>query len=345
MTKKTPLSRPATSAIAALLVLSTPGALAQEAPAVAPAPPTVMVPPVAPTTAPAPTADAPVAAPVPVLRLPLDIAPEPAAETPAPRAAAKTSARTTAQAAARPVPAARAAAVAAAPAAAAVADDAAAPAPVESAMAQVAPVADPAPAPLPAERVASGDGFPWEIAGGAAALLLIGGVGLAFARRRRVMRDADQWEFGETTANTEWVPTAPPAARAAESAMNPEPIPAPRASEAARRTTPAFAAAPSGSMGRHEAMALVGPTADNPFETLAKRLKRARFLDRKERFAYDEALATQEPAGRQPVSAWDIAQRPAPAPAAQRAEQVIRRPEPVARGLSHSFRRPGLARD
>ncbi|MGB3847691.1 MAG: hypothetical protein WA940_17615, partial [Sphingopyxis sp.] len=71
MTKTTPLSRPAASAIAAFLVLSTPSAFAQEVPAAQPAPPTVMVPPVAPTAA--PSASAP--APAPVLRVPLDIAP------------------------------------------------------------------------------------------------------------------------------------------------------------------------------------------------------------------------------------------------------------------------------
>ena len=60
------------------------------------------------------------------------------------------------------------------------------------------------------------------------------------------------------------------------------------------RSTPAFAAAPHGSMGRHEAMALAGPTPDNPFATLAKRLKRARFLDQQERQAYEDTLAGQK---------------------------------------------------
>src|SRR3546814_19174374 len=69
---------------------------------------------------------------------------------------------------------------------------------------------------------------------------------------------------------------------------------APREQVDAPRTTPAFAAAPSGSMGRHEATALAGPTPDNPFATLSKRLKRARFLDRQERVAYDETLAQQQ---------------------------------------------------
>src|SRR3546814_11606045 len=90
-------------------------------------------------------------------------------------------------------------------------------------------------------------------------------------------------------------------------------------------------------MGRHEATALAGPTPDNPFATLSKRLKRARFLDRQERVAYDETLAQQQNMTRKPVSAWEIAQRPA-APATQ--EQDARRPEP---GRARPGPRPGLA--
>src|SRR3546814_20427418 len=69
-------------------------------------------------------------------------------------------------------------------------------------------------------------------------------------------------------------------------------------------------------MGRHEATALAGPTPDNPFATLSKRLQRARFLDRQERVAYDETLEQQQDMTRKPVSAWAIAQTPA-APATQ----------------------------
>src|SRR3546814_4442947 len=60
------------------------------------------------------------------------------------------------------------------------------------------------------------------------------------------------------------------------------------------RSTPAFATAPHGSMGRHEAMALAGPTPDNPFLTLKKRLKRARFYDGRERMEYESLLAGQQ---------------------------------------------------
>ena len=336
------LSRPATSAIAAFLVLSAPAVLAQDAPVTEPTAPTVMVPPVAPTAAPAPAPT-----PAPVIRVPLDVAPEPVAEAPPPPAA-RAEPRPAARAPARAAPAAHSAAPVSAPAVTeAAANDVAVSPLTETVVAPIAPVVDPAPTPVPAESAASGDAFPWEIAGGAATLLLVGGAGLAFARRRRARRDPEDWDFGDAPADAEWVPAAPAApaaARDTDPIPNPEPIPAPRTeteAEPVRRTAPAFASAPSGSMGRHEAMALVGPTADNPFATLNKRLKRARFLDRKERMEYQEALAGSEPAARQPVSAWEIAQRPAPAPA----EQEVRRPQPVTRGLSHSFRRPGFARD
>src|SRR3546814_13127757 len=91
------------------------------------------------------------------------------------------------------------------------------------------------------------------------------------------------------------------------------------------RSTPAFATAPHGSMGRHEAMALAGPTPDNPFLTLKKRLKRARFYDGRERMEYESLLAGQQNMRRKPLSAWDIAQRPAPA------TQAVHRPEQIGR--------------
>ena len=106
----------------------------------------------------------------------------------------------------------------------------------------------------------------------------------------------------------------------------------------AMRSTPSFAAAPSGSMGRHEAMALAGPTPDNPFATLKKRLQRARFLDRQERVAYDATLAEQKDMSRKPVSAWEIAQRPAPVVQ----QQDVRRPEPA---RARTTFRPGFSKN
>ncbi|MGH6652113.1 MAG: hypothetical protein ACREB7_13385 [Sphingopyxis sp.] len=341
MTKKIPLSRPATCAIAAFLALSSPSAFAQEiaAPAAEPVAPPVMVPPVAPTTAPAPVA-AP-AQPAPVIQVPLEIEPAPVPVAKAtPRTAPKTATRAAAARTAAPAP------VAAAPAAVAStevipADDAASPLPAES-LAPVAAMVEPAPAPI-TETAATNESFPWELAGGAAALLIVGGAGLAFARRRRSGEDE-----AESAVEYDTAPVAPAMAGPAL-AREPEPVLAAQPAYALReeqvftipvapvqRSTPAFAAAPSGSMGRHEALALVGPTADNPFLTLKKRLKRARFHDRKERHEYD-GLMDQPQVARQPASAWEIANRPEPA----LAKQTSRRPDQAP--LFPGRLRPGFA--
>ncbi|HWW58077.1 MAG TPA: hypothetical protein VN047_14395, partial [Sphingopyxis sp.] len=203
------------------------------------------------------------------------------------------------------------------------------------------PVADVAPLPVEKAKTAGGE-FPWEIVGGAAALLIVGGAGLAFARRRRNKGELsdESWEPVATTEPAIVAPavTTPRAAIAEPASTDAKPWITP-AYTARERTTPAFAAAPSGSMGRHEAMALTGPTPDNPFATLAKRLKRARFLDRQERTAYDETLAGQKDMTRKPVSAWEVSQRPAPAAQEQ---QEVRRPET---GPGRPGLRPGFARN
>ena len=336
MMKNIALSRPATSAIAAFLVLSTPTAFAQEAPTITMTPPiaepTVPAPQTPPTVA-EPSAPAPIAAPqtpqtpapAPVIRVPLNIAP--AETTPAPRAAERAETPAPARSAQR-TRSTSDAPVAAAPVAATVAETAPA--------AELAPIAAPmaAPAepviaatPAPAETAtATGGEFPWEIAGGAAALLLVGGIGLAFARRRG--HTANETAYDEVVHDStvqRFEPIVASAPVASETQQWVSPAYAPSAAETlAPRTTPAFAAAPSGSMGRHEAMAMAGPTPENPFATLNKRLKRARFLDRQERVAYDETLGAQKDMTRKPVSAWEIAQRPAPA-----MQQEVRRPEPA----------------
>lgn len=353
MMKNFALSRPATSAIAAFLVLSTPAAFAQEAPTITMTPPvaapTTEAPaPQAPPTVAEPSAPAPIAAPqsaqtptpAPVIRVPLEIAPVEA--TPAPRAAERAETPAPARAAQR-TRSASAAPVAAAPLAAPVADKAP---PVSELAAIAAPMAAPAQPPLeatpaPAEAAtATGGEFPWEIAGGAAALLIVGGAGLAFARRRR--HAADEIAYDEVVHDApvqRFEPTAARAPVASETQEWVSPAYAPRAAETtAPRTTPAFAAAPSGSMGRHEAMAMAGPTPENPFATLNKRLKRARFFDRQERIAYDETLGAQKDMTRKPVSAWEIAQRPAPA----MQQQEVRRPEPARARTATTFR-PGYS--
>lgn len=293
MTKILPLTRPAASAIAVLVALSAPAAFAQDAPADAPPPPAAepvappMTSPVAPAAAPVEAAQSP----APVIRVPLDI------EPPAPEATAK-------PAEPAPVPAERRAGrVATADRTATTAatgtpsaTPAETPAPAAAPPVAAEPIVDTAPAPAertPAESSnTADDGFPWNIAGGAAILLLAGGAGLAFVRRRR---------GDEPAESVPAVPVETPAA-----------IPAP-------------STAPRSGMGRHEAMAMAGPTPDNRFVTLKKRLKHARFRDRCERMEYAALMAGQKDMRRKPATAWEIAQRPLPAPA----EQEVRRPEPA----------------
>lgn len=356
MNKKIPLSRPAMSAIAAFLALSAPAAFAQETPTVPMTPPVASPPVSSPPTVAQPSMTAPVAAaqtapppaPKPVIRVPLDLPPVPA--KPAPKVAERAAAPAPARAE-RSAPRARTApAAVAAGSAPRVADTAS---PAAEAVPVAAPVMAPAEpvakaVPLPVEQTApAGNSFPWELAGGAAALLLVGGAGLALARRRRAQRviEDDAVSYEAAPATTELLTGEPLAAEPLTAEQKPWVTPAynpPVAQRPAMRTAPAFAdAAPNGGMGRHEALALTGPTPDNPFATLKKRLARARFLDSQERAQYDETLAAQKDMSRKPVSAWEIAQRPVTAPA----EQGVRRPEPVRgqAGRTGSLR-PGYSR-
>lgn len=293
-----------------------------------PAPPTVAEPtpsPAAPQAVQPPT-------PQPLIRVPLDIEPEAAppaqaANEPAAAPAAVRPPPVRAERAERGAPSARTTAEpvveSVAPETAAVDDMA--PAAATPEMLPAAPMVDTPPA---IERTAGGNDFPWEIAGGAVALLLVGGTALAFARRRRALHNSEAnahdieraAEVLETSAS---VYAAPDEAVVATPTL-PKADPAGHAPiEPQYRSTPAFATAPHGSMGRHEAIALTGPTPGNPFATLRKRLQRARFLDRRERLQYEATLAEQKDMRRKPVSAWEIAQRETPAPA----EQEVRRPE------------------
>ena len=333
MTKNLPLARSATSAIAAFLALSTPTAFAQEAPVVPMTPPVAE--PAAPPTVQPPTPAAPTAAepapPPPVIRVPTVIETPPAPKAAEPRAAAAPARE------ARPAPRQRASAPAPVRARAAVPAEPAAPvlteevAPLAAPVAEaVQPIAEPASAPVQ-KATTDGDSFPWEIAGGAAALLVAGAAGFALMRRRRAANEV--WEFDESHRSAEWVPSAEPAFAREEIARDDiaaAPVAEPAPAQPVTAAAPGFAPVPTGSMGRHEALAMAGPTPDNPFTTLSKRLARARFLDRQERADYDAALATSQPQTdqapvRKPVSAWEISQRQTvPAPA----EQEVRRLQP-----------------
>lgn len=345
MTKANALSRPAMSAIAAFLALATPAALAQEAPTITMTPPVAVSTPQTTPTTPEPVAPGTAAttprvapstqptAPAPVIRVPLEIAPPeavPAEAEAAPspvRREAPARAERSARSAAAPARTEPAPPAAPEPAAAEAAETAAPAAPPM--FTEAAPAAVPAPV---ATDTTADDPFPWELAGGAALLFALGGAGLVLARRRR--GDAAAPEY----AKIEHAEPVMASKGAMPASSQPWVTPAYTAQPAAARSTPAFAAAPSGSMGRHEAMAMAGPTPDNPFATLSRRLKRARFFDRQERLAYEQTLGAQKDMTRKPVSAWEIAQREAPAATP---EQEVRRPEP-ARGRRDL--RPGFSR-
>jgi hypothetical protein len=342
MTKNIALIRPATSAIAALLVLSAPAAFAQETtismtpPVAAPAPDTA---PTAPETGPAmvsppavqrPAAQStPPAAPPPVIRVPLDIAPAesaPAEAEPAAPSAKRAQTQARSERSARQAPATPAAAPGATtltaepPRSDPIAGTARATSPTIAAP----PAATTARATSAAEPAAPGE-FPWKLVGAAAALIALGGASLVLARRRRIEAGAVE--------NPEPRPLTMPTARPTD-----QPWVTPAYAATPVRSTPTFVAAPSGGMGRHEAMAMAGPTPDNPFVTLSKRLKRARFFDRQERLAYAEMLGAQKDRTRKPVGAWEIS--PYDIPAAPQ-EQAVGRPAP-ARG--HRALRPGFSR-
>lgn len=344
MTRNIALSRPATSAIAAFLALSTPAAFAQEAPTIPMTPPVAAPTPQTTPTTPGPAAPATAttppdvapstqpAAPAPVIRVPLEIAPletapaEAKAAPPPVRGEAPPRAERSARPTAAPARTGSAPAVPPEPAAAQAAETAAPATPPM--FTEVAPVADPAPA---AADTTAADRFPWELAGGAALLLALGGAGLVLARRRRA--GAATAEYAEV----EYAEPVKASENVASASDQPWVNPVYSTPAADARSTPAFATPPSGRIGRHQAMAMAGPTPDNPFLTLSRRLKRARFLDRQERLAYEQTLGAQKDMTRKPVSAWEISQRQTPV-APQ--EQEVRRPEPA---REHPGLRPGFA--
>lgn len=253
---------------------------------------TTIAPPPVVTTA--PVAAAPVAA-APVAAAPSAVAPPPIARTVAPATSASAEAsRTTVDAGAlaqaeaeRPAPR------QAAPASARTASVNRVAAPVATTAAPAGePVADAAPvapavappsndaaelaaASAPSEPAVTGDaasnaGIPvsWLLGGlGAVALL---GLAAAMVLRRR--RDA---EYHAIHAHAEYTdrPAEPAIARTAPAVASPALAAGP------------VRAADGHLMGRHEALAMQGPSTDNPFLTLKNRLKRARFYDRQERMA------------------------------------------------------------
>lgn len=300
-----PLPRPGLTAIAAVLALSAtplfaqvvdPAAAPSTAPAVVTPPPVVTAPaiesapaavaaaPATQMTSPAPaggvvtapiigtvttpaTTAAQTAAPVVVEPAPLTRAVAPAEPAPKP-VTRSTTTRTapvplTAERTAAPVPAATEA-----------------PAP-----ASLAPIVDstpaPASAPIAAKAVpadASDDILP--IAGAAgAAILLLGGGAYALSRRRKP-GDVDY-----VTENAIAMPVEPVAYAPAPLVAPTVPLMADERAYADRPATAIPAGFDTSRFGRHTQAAYTGPTEANPFLSLKRRLKRASFLDGRERMA------------------------------------------------------------
>lgn len=305
MQQSTKIFRPATAAIAVALVGTAAPVWAQD---------TTVAPPPVVTTAPAPTLAAPAA--------PAVVAPPPIARTVAPAAATETAAsRTTinaeevAQAEAE-----RPAARAAQPASVRPGSTKVRAAPVErvaaAAPASVERSADTAPAapaiappasdaaamaaatapsePAVAENSGTNGGIPisWLL-GGLGALALLGVAAAVMMRRR------SEAEYQEVHAH-------PALAEAPDEPVVSRPA-------AVTAAGPVLAAGPVRAldgrmMGRHEALAMEGPSADNPFLTRKNRLKRARFHDRQERIV-GAAQRPASPFDPRPVAAAAV--RPA----------------------------------
>lgn len=298
-----PPSRPGMTAIAAAIALSSTPLFAQDAAPVDAAPvivtpPPVVTPPAVVTSTPA----ASTATTVPVL----NVAPPvitPRAVPAAPAAVATRTEPTVTRSAPAPRavrPAAPVAAPAAAPVTRTTAPVEIAPAPAPTPVAEApAPVAAPL---APRAAPADGENDVLPLAGGlAAAVLLMGGALYAMNRPRR--RDEDE----DDVIVTETLPTA----AAAPAFVAPVAAPMPSHAFAADPVGPTTAI-PAGfdvsRFGRHTQAAYRGPTADNPFLSLRRRLKRASFLDGRERMA---AQAGQQPAPRS--DSWMPEARPAAA--------------------------------
>jgi len=341
-----PPVRPGFTAIAAVLALSSTPLFAQDAAPVAVTPPAVEI--TAPTTAPdAPTIttvapEAPVAvqsAPVATTTSPssgslvtvpirpggiapgFDAAPStstaaPAIESPTEPAPA---ARTTPVERTAPTTTARSTHTTAAPAVERAAPEPEAvtppPAPVVVPTPPVAERTAPATAPVVPTAQANGGDDILPIAGAAgAAILLIGGSLFVMGRRRR-----DGRAYVADTVVTPVEANPPVAHRPVMAAPLATPAPATPMAHTGAADAPSTAI-PAGfdtsRFGRHTRAAYEGPTPDNPFLSLRRRLKRASFMDQRERMAAE---------GTRPVMQEASVPAPQPAPAPRHTEHVTTR--------------------
>jgi len=298
MTKIELMTRTGAAAIAAALALSPTAAFAQDAG-------TEVAPPV---TAEEPVTETAPAAEPPATELD-ELAP---VEEPAPAAGTEASETAPAPASARPKPAKSSAPSAArsAPRAEPAATAAMAPA-VEALQPEAMPVA---PAPIAvAEPVPQGEAgelpVDEEVAYGAgAAAMLALGIGAVALTRRRRRDDEEAWD-------EEPAPAMDDGARPADPEAYVPPVIAPPAIDVGTRSAfswgnaGAFAATPTNKES-HAERAMRGPTPENPSLSLRKRLKRAAFLDRREREVAEGIADPVSPTAGLPEAAVDQAPPP-----------------------------------
>lgn len=320
MTGNIRTNRPARAAIAAVLALTATPLLAQTAaptamPSSAPTiAPEVAVPTVAPS-APAPAQTAPDSVEFtpsqPVVQATPPIEERIAAATAAAEAEKATAQATAPRAETRRAAPVRTAQAAPAPRAMAAAPATTAPAPVAPVAApDPAPMtpqtqdtpaaATPAPSPLASASSRTDQALLWALGGGA--LLLLGLGGTALMRRRRSDEEVAPVAYeSEPTL----VPAAPTPMMAAVEPVAAEPV----------ATRPAMAPASQriGEDATLEAMVAAAPSAENPFRTRAKRMRRAQYL-----LSQDQATPAATPAPQ------TMHAEPALAPAADRSQTVYR---------------------
>jgi len=288
-------ARASAAAIAAVLALSSTPAIAQEAqPAPTDATPTTVTEPAAATT----TATDPAATGT-------ETTASETTATAAPATKARAAARTATRAATKAHQAAKVATRAAAkPAPTASVAPAAAAVPVAAApVTKPAPVVDmsaqPAPAPVAAKAAPINNDTALELGGGALAILALGAGAFAISRRRR-HADDEVWEDDVAMAEE---PMRDTVHHEPVAAYDP-PVLAPE--------EPAFAWGTMSPREQHVERSIEerqpgetwverayrGPTADNPSQSLRKRLKRAAFFDKREReIAANKAAPVEADAG------------------------------------------------
>ena len=140
------------------------------------------------------------------------------------------------------------------------------------------------PTATPANTASNGNETMMELGGGTLALLILGGGALAFSRRKR-KREEESWQYESRHEATEPAADAEPMALSQriveeEPAMVAPPLSAFDWGNEQRLQSPGGDCAELESWTER---AKCGPTADNPSQSLKKRMKRAAFFEKRDR--------------------------------------------------------------